>query len=257
MRFDLSGPLFCFHPVSNLMLQTFCRLTSLCFVLDPNSTTCPEMIGVLLSITSFFEEVVVVYSMISISVSSSWNKEEKNISRKNSGLISHTYIEKRLKIQNSAVLHEEISKWNWPKLFDWPKSEFFCILPMHSACAASLAASEAATAYSPKILDSFVQVKKMQELHAVSQKFFTHEISLTFKTSFVMHEELTGVPLRLRRNRCRFCHQVPPPHVGQPCLPSCSRFHRWTSVLCPPSNQQSRWWHCPPWWSWPPAFWWG
>ena len=51
----------------------FCKLTSLCFVLDPNSTTWPEMIGVLLSITSFFEEVVVVYSITSISVSSSWN----------------------------------------------------------------------------------------------------------------------------------------------------------------------------------------
>ena len=111
-----------------IFLQSFCRLTSLCFVLDPNSTTCPEMIGVLLSITSFFEEVVVVYSMISISVSSSWNTEI--IGKKIwTDFSLHLLKKRRLKIQNSAVLHEEISKWNWPKLLtDLSQNSFaFCL----------------------------------------------------------------------------------------------------------------------------------
>ena len=154
-----------------IFLQSFCRLTSLCFVLDPNSTTCPEMIGVLLSITSFFEEVVVVYSMISISVSSSWNTEI--IGKKILGLFLLTPT------KEEETQNPEFSGLTWgnlkvelTKAFDWPQSKFFCILPMHSACAASLAASEAATAYSSKIFGQFCPSQKNARIACCLPKTF-------------------------------------------------------------------------------------
>ena len=58
------------------------------------------------------------------------------------------------------------------KAFDWPQSKFFCILPMHSACAASLAASEAATAYSSKIFGQFCPSQKNARIACCLPKTF-------------------------------------------------------------------------------------